>query len=391
LRSPRTPVEVDVTDAATHPRPVAHGAIPSLDGIRAIAVALVFLAHNDLENVIPGGLGVTVFFVLSGYLISTLMRTEYAARRSLDYRGFYLRRFLRLMPPLVCVVALVGVLAAFSVIDGAFSLGGVLAVLFYYGNYFVIANDFDGLPAGVGVVWSLAVEEHYYLLYPPLAAVLLRYGRAGVSAAVLLALCALVLGWRWWLASNGASEAHLTMATDTRVDAILIGCLMALWRNPWLDPKPAASPRRDALVVGVCLLVLLFTLVYRDEFFRLTVRYSLQSAAVAPLIYLAVARAQRWPFRWLNAKPLVYLGTISYTVYLSHHVILLLVAKHWPGLDWFGATCVAIVMTLAVAEPIRRWVEQPCTRLRKRLHKRRAVASTAPLDPLPGLSSGGPT
>lgn len=377
--------------AATQPRPVPHGAIPSLDGIRAIAVALVFLAHDDLENVIPGGLGVTVFFVLSGYLISTLMRTEYAAKGSLDYRAFYLRRFLRLMPPLVCVVALVGVLAAFGVVDGEFSVGGVLAVLFYYGNYFVIANDFDGLPAGVGVVWSLAVEEHYYLLYPPLAAVLLRYGRAGVSAAVLLALCALVLGWRWWLASNGTAEAHFTMATDTRVDAILFGCLMALWRNPWLDPKPAASPRRDALVVGVCIAVLLFTLAYRDEFFRLTVRYSLQSAAVAPLIYLAVARAQRWPFRWLNLKPLVYLGTISYTVYLSHHVILLLVAKHWPELDWLAATCVAIVMTLAVAEPIRRWVEQPCARLRKRLHVRRAAARAGSLAPLPGVSSGGPS
>lgn len=380
-----------MTDGMTEPRPAPRGAIPSLDGIRAIAVALVFLAHNDLENVIPGGLGVTVFFVLSGYLISTLMRTEYAAKGSLDYRGFYLRRFLRLMPPLVCVVALVGVLAAFAVVDGAFSLGGLFAVLFYYGNYFVIANDFDGLPVGVGVVWSLAVEEHYYLLYPPLAAVLLRYGRAGVSAAVLLALCALVLGWRCWLAANGGSVAHLTMATDTRVDAILVGCLMALWRNPWLDPVAAASPRRDALVVGVCIAVLVLTLVYRDELFRLTVRYSLQSAAVAPLIYLAVARAQRWPFRWLNAKPLVYLGTISYTVYLSHHVILLLVAKHWPELDAFGAMSVAIVLTLAVAEPIRRWVEQPCARLRKRLHVRRVVATPGALEPLPGVPSGSPS
>jgi peptidoglycan/LPS O-acetylase OafA/YrhL len=119
----------------------------------------------------------------------------------------------------------------------------------------------------------------------------------------------------------------------------------------------------------------LFTLVYRDETFRLTVRYTLQSAAVAPLIYLAVARARTWPFRWLNARPLVYLGTISYTVYLAHHVILLLVAKHWPQLGWLPATLLAIGMTLAVAEPIRRWVEQPCARLRKRLHGRRVAPS----------------
>jgi peptidoglycan/LPS O-acetylase OafA/YrhL len=287
------------------------------------------------------------------------------------------------------VVVLVGILAALGAVDGEFSVGGLLAVLFYYGNYFVIAHDFDGLPAGVGVVWSLAVEEHYYLLYPPLAAVLLRFGRAGLSAAVLLALCAVVLGWRFWLASHGASAAHLTMATDTRVDAILVGCLMALWRNPWLDPKPAADTRRDALVVAACAAMLLLTLLYRDDSFRLTLRYSLQSAAVAPLIYLAVARAQRWPFRWLNAKPLVYLGTISYTVYLSHHVILLLVAKHWPALGWLGTTLAAIALTLVVAEPIRRWVEQPCARLRRHLHGRRAAASTSSPERLPGVRSSG--
>ena len=378
-----------MTRASPIPHSTPRGAIPSLDGIRAIAVALVFLAHNDLENAIPGGLGVTVFFVLSGYLISTLMRTEYATTHALDYRGFYLRRFLRLMPPLVCVVALVGILAAFAVVDGAFSVNGLLAVLFYYGNYFVIANDFNGLPAGVGVVWSLAVEEHYYLFYPPLAAALLLSGRKGLSAGVLLALCALVLGWRCWLVWHGASEAHLTMATDTRVDAILVGCLMALWRNPWLDPVPAANTKRDAWVVAVCVAVLLLTLVYRDELFRLTVRYTLQSAAVAPLIYLAVARAQRWPFRWLNARPLVYLGTISYTVYLSHHVILLLVAKQWPQLGWFAATLVAIALTLAVAEPMRRWVEEPCARLRKRLHRKRTAARTRSPQPLAGVASGG--
>jgi peptidoglycan/LPS O-acetylase OafA/YrhL len=140
--------------------------------------------------------------------------------------------------------------------------------------------------------------------------------------------------------------------------------------------------------VAACVAVLLFTLVYRDELFRLTVRYTLQSAAVAPLIYLAVARAQRWPFRWLNAKPLVYLGTISYTVYLSHHVILLLVAKHWPQLGWLAATLLAIALTLAVAEPMRRWVEEPCARLRKQLHRRRA-ASTRSAEPLSGVPSGG--
>lgn len=357
----------------------ASGAIPSLDGIRALAVSLVFLAHGGLDNFIPGGLGVTVFFVLSGYLITTLMRVEHARGGGISYRGFYLRRLLRLMPPLFIVVAATGLLAAASVIDGGFAAGGLVSALFYFGNYYAISHDFHGMPAGLGVIWSLAIEEHYYLFYPPLAVLLLRVGRAGMSVALLSTLCAAVLAWRFWLVFHGGSEAYLTMATDTRVDAILIGCLMALLRNPWLDRVPTPRALTDWGTAGLCVAVLLGTLLYRDEVFRLTVRYTLQSLAIAPLIYLAVARADRLPFRWLNARPLVYLGTISYTIYLSHHAILLGLAKHWPQLSWVGLTLVGAALALAVAEPMRRWVEQPCAALRKRLHRRPPACETAPV------------
>jgi peptidoglycan/LPS O-acetylase OafA/YrhL len=356
----------------------AAAAIPSLDGIRAVAVSLVFLAHSGLENLIPGGLGVTIFFVLSGYLITTLMRVEHARSGGISYRNFYLRRLLRLMPSLFIVVAAAGLLAAGSVIDGAFTAGGMLSALFYFGNYHAILNDFRGMPAGIGVVWSLAIEEHYYLFYPPLAALLLRIGRVRFSVGLLSVLCSIVLAWRYWLVLHGAPDAYLTMATDTRIDAILVGCLMALLRNPWLDAVPARKALNDWSLAAVCVAVLLGTLVYRDEVFRVTARYTLQSLSIAPLIYLAVARADRLPFRWLNARPLVYVGTISYTIYLSHHVILLGLAKHWPQLGWIWLTLLGAVLTVAVAEPIRRWVEQPFARLRKRLHRERRPRQAAP-------------
>ena len=354
------------------------GEIPSLNGIRAVAVSLVFLAHGGADSLVPGGLGVTIFFVLSGYLITTLMRVEHARSGGISYRGFYLRRLLRLMPPLLIVVAAAGLLALVSVIDGGFTSGGLISALFYFGNYYVIAHDFHGMPAGLGVVWSLAIEEHYYLLYPPLAALLLRFGRAGLSVTALWMFCAAVLAWRCWLVAHGGSEAYLTMATDTRVDAILIGCLMALARNPWLDSVPAPNALKDWGVAAVCVAMLVGTLLYRDEVFRLTARYTLQSLAIAPLIYLAVARADRPLFRWLNTRPLVYVGAISYTIYLSHHVILLGLAKHWPQLGWLGLTLAGAVLTLAVAEPMRRWVEQPCAALRRRLHRKPPVRETAP-------------
>src|SRR6185436_8910115 len=149
------------------------------------------------------------------------------------------------------------------------------------------------------------------LFYPPLAALLLRFGRAGLSATVLSLLGAAVLGWRSWLYLHGASENYLTMATDARLDAILIGCLMALWRNPWLDPVPAPHRLRDLAVAGACLAVLVVTLLDRSDAFRLTARYTFQSVAIAPLIWLAVARAQHAPFRWLNSRVLSYIGVVS--------------------------------------------------------------------------------
>jgi peptidoglycan/LPS O-acetylase OafA/YrhL len=346
----------------------ATATIPSLDGIRAVAVLLVFLAHSGLEHLVPGGLGVTLFFVLSGYLISTLMRIEHRDRNRIDFKGFYLRRILRLMPPLLVIVALAALLAQLALIDGRFTPNGFLAVVFYWGNYFVIARDFDGMPAGLGVVWSLAVEEHFYLFYPPLAALLLRVSRAGTTAIVLVALCLAVLTWRYWLAVNGAPIDYLTMATDTRVDAILIGCLLALWRNPWLDPPKRSASWIDAVAVVAALSVLIFTLAYRNEFFRVTARHTVQSAALAVLLYYAVARADRAPFRWLNTAPLVYIGSLSYTIYLSHHMILLLINKHQPTLGWLPTTLGAIALTWLVAEPMRRWIEAPCARLRRRLH-----------------------
>ena len=359
------------------PIQAASGAIPSLDGMRAIAVLLVFFAHSGLDRYLPGGFGVTVFFVLSGYLITTLMRIEHSRTGRIDFKGFYLRRFLRLMPPLAIVIALAAALAAASLIDGYFSWAGLLSALFYFGNYHLIAQDFHGMPGGLGVVWSLAIEEHYYLLFPPLAWMLLRDGRTAVSIGVISALCAAVLAWRCWLVFHGASANYLTMATDTRVDAILMGSLMALVRNPWLDPEPTVPGLSDALVATGCVALLLISVLYRDEVFRLTVRFTLQSLAIAGLIHLAVARADRRAFAWLSAAPLVYIGSVSYTIYLVHHMILLGLAKHWPQLGWFGLTLAGAILTLAVAEPMRRWVDRPFARLRQRLHGK-APTSRAP-------------
>ncbi|SHG98837.1 Peptidoglycan/LPS O-acetylase OafA/YrhL, contains acyltransferase and SGNH-hydrolase domains [Hydrocarboniphaga daqingensis] len=371
----------------TEPRPMSRGQviadtapIASLDGIRALAVLLVVFAHSGLERIVPGGLGVTVFFVLSGFLITTLMQREYAARGALQLGAFYLRRLLRLMPPLLVVVALAAMLSSLTWIDGRFSTQGLLSLLFYLGNYQVIFADFGGMPAGIGVVWSLAVEEHFYLLYPPLAVVLLGTQQRRTVVLVLLSLCLLVLGWRCVLYALGASQAYLSMATDTRADAILVGCLMAFWSNPATTAPPPRNDRRDRAMAFACVSLLLLTLMVRNDAFRQTLRYSLQSLAIAPLIHLAVARATQAPYRMLSARPLVYLGGVSYTIYLSHQMILDGLHAQWPTLAWAPRLGLGLILTLALAELMRRAVEAPCAELRRQLHRRAVLPTAAAAD-----------
>jgi peptidoglycan/LPS O-acetylase OafA/YrhL len=347
----------------------AGGTIPSLDGIRMLSVTLVFLSHAGLGKAIPGGLGVTIFFVLSGYLITTLMRTEHAGRGWVDFPAFYLRRFLRLMPPLVVVTGLAVAANLVLGVGRPVSWTGLSAVLFYFSNYYrIFAGDGLDEPPGLAVTWSLAVEEHYYLLFPLLALPLMRLRRRR-SALLLGGLCALILLWRAFLQLNGASEGRLEMGTDTRVDAILVGCLMAMVKNPWVDPVPGPSPGRDLVLGLACLSLLGATLLWRNPFFRITLRYTVQSLSIAVLMYLAVARAQKWPFRWLNARPVAYLGTISYSIYLVHALVLLTVTTCAPSLAVPAVAAASALITLLIAALIGEWVEQPCNRLRRHLHE----------------------
>jgi peptidoglycan/LPS O-acetylase OafA/YrhL len=205
-------------------------------------------------------------------------------------------------------------------------------------------------------------------LFPPLAALLLRDGRRARALLVLGGLCGLVLAWRITLWVMGAGTEYLTMATDARVDAILMGSLMALVCNPRLDRGPTPRLQVDAVVAGLGVLLLLASLVLRDEGFRLTLRYTLQGLAIAALIHVVVLHAHRGPLRWLSARPVVYLGSVSYTVYLAHHVILLGLAKHLPQWNGVARAGVAVLVTLGVAELMRRAVEAPVARLRARLH-----------------------
>lgn len=348
--------------------------VPSLDGIRAGAFLLVFAAHAGLEGMVPGGFGVTVFFFLSGYLITTLLRVERERSGTVSFSQFYLRRTLRILPPFYLVLGGAAVLAWAGWLVGGVSARAVAAQAIHLANYWTIGHGYDGQPAGTGVYWSLAVEEHFYLLFPLLFALLMRgLRRHGAAAVALWTLCGGVLVWRvvlvHWL---HVPELRTYLASDARVDSILFGCALALCGNPMLDGPSRISERTwKWILVPSALVLLLASFVVRDASFRQTFRYTLQGIALTPL-FVAAIRFPTWTlFRPLNGPGARVVGALSYSLYLVHQVVLDLLGEQ---ATWHRAA-LALLSSFALAWLIQRFVEKPSAALRRRLAARAATAA----------------
>jgi peptidoglycan/LPS O-acetylase OafA/YrhL len=345
------------------------GHIPSLDGVRAISFLLVLAAHAGLDNVVPGGLGVTIFFFLSGFLITTLMRTEYERIGRVDFRQFWLRRALRILPPFYLVLSAVTIVALLVMPAGSLQMGPFLARALHFTNYWSIYHGPQHEPPGTGVYWSLAVEEHFYLLFPLLFVAVQRAGLSARSQAFTFwTLCLAVLLWRTVLVTHfAASEDRTYMGTDTRIDSILFGCALAVWCNPVMDDLRLNERIWKILVVPGAALLLLVCLLIRDELFRQTLRYSLQGVALT-ILFIAAIQFHDWmPFRFLNWRPIAFLGVLSYSMYLMHYAVLIGVQSAFPRSPGILNGILALCITVGLAYLMYVFVEKPCGRLRKRL------------------------
>jgi peptidoglycan/LPS O-acetylase OafA/YrhL len=308
---------------------------------------LVLLSHAGLP--VPGGgiVGVTLFFVLSGFLITALLLAEHHDAGTISLSNFYLRRALRLLPALAAVVA---VITAWQVMAGSpDALRQAGAALSYAANWIIISTGEIG---PFDHTWSLAVEEQFYLLWPLAVICLIRWPRAMLGLLLVGLVGSVAL--RAALMAGGASIYRVSNGSDTRAEALLLGCILAL-----LVTRGVRLPGWTAAVAMVGLCAAVVTVGYTAP--GLTIGLTIATVLAA----VAVAGALETP-RWLSWSPLRRVGRVSYGVYLWH----------WPVIYLFGVPAsvlpdvvripLLIAASLAIAEGSYRLIESPFLRLKDR-------------------------
>ena len=335
---------------------------PALDGIRATAVGLVLLAHSRIPLVgNGGGVGVAIFFTLSGFLITALLLEERQAFGRIKVTAFYLRRALRLVPAMVACVALAMVVMLGT--EGHipdWSL--VIGTLTYTSNWVMIDGHFP-LPTALGHTWSLAIEEQFYLIWP-LALILLGRVTPRRTVRLILIAAAGVLLLRALLHNGADPDYRLYFGFDTRADGLLIGAALAFW----LHRRPERTVHAATPWVGLGALA---ACCFAWGWAKWVLMPTVVGLGTALLIYGVV---QRRGFRLFEMRPVRWVGKRSYGIYLYQsplHVLemhLLGLSPAWWLLVFLPATFVAAALSW-------RYVEQPFLRWKDRDPRSHAAVS----------------
>jgi peptidoglycan/LPS O-acetylase OafA/YrhL len=320
--------------------------LAGLDALRALAVALVVVDHAT-GRFAGGGVGVAVFFVLSGYLITSLLLRERERHGRIHLGLFYLRRALRLWP------ALLAMLAACVVLHASWRAALVA------GTYLTdVANALGKSEYPFGHTWSLGVEEQFYLVWPLALIVVARWRRAMLTVLGAAALAS-VVGCAMWTAHSLRATGEVGIGIFNplwQAHGLLIGCALAVVGGSWRLRRPGVGSGLAAVAVVAVAFAATLTV---SRHWALWWNVAAELCAVLAIVGLRDVRTG--PFTW---RPAVWLGERSYAVYLWHlPLILLITARHVPA----GAA-LAVVLALVAAEVSARYVEAPFLRLKDRLH-----------------------
>jgi peptidoglycan/LPS O-acetylase OafA/YrhL len=364
LKEPTEKVVAPRTSAA--PKPFRQS--PALDGVRALAILLVLGYHMASTSVRGGFIGVDVFFVLSGFLITTLLIRERTGTGGVSVRAFYARRVFRLLPALLVTIVLAVILAStFAPTDVAHStLRGLPWVIFYASNFVEAGRVNLGL---LGHTWSLAIEEQFYLVWPWLLLLVCRPKRRLRFVAAALAISAVLD--MFWSAHLGGDRAYFSL--DGHAMGLLGGAALAIvWNGTAEWRLTAATKRLLQFIAAVSVLgILLGGVLFTDAATPLAI--SVTTVLTVLLIPLLLGVPEGPIHRLFSSPPAVWIGKRSYGLYLYNQVIFFTFLALRPHSKLVAVTC--LFATFAVAALSYKYVEQPFLRRKERF-------STKPLSRL---------
>lgn len=365
------------------PSPLSQGRIPSLDGLRAVSILLVVVSHLSMasDNPLPGrvwwyhngAIGVDVFFAISGFLITTLLLRERDRSGKISIRGFYGRRGLRILPPFYAYLMVLAALNCFGYFRPTHLVyRDWVASLTYTANFVTSA-----LSQPLRHIWSLSVEEHFYLIWPLLIA-LLGVRRASKAALICLLAEPII---RWCTFHFGGHRFDIDYVTFTRLDAIAAGCLMAIaarYPTPQsplarLDARPVASFFTALAVLFLSLFVLSHSGKYGILFGPLV-----NALAICVMIWTACRFPETSFGRVLNFAPLAWLGRISYSLYLWHPLFI----NPINGQHWACRFPQNLVLALMAAVASYYLIEQPFLSLKKQPKQNQPILMANDTSPL---------
>ncbi|MEH7247962.1 acyltransferase family protein [Neobacillus niacini] len=344
--------------------------MPGIDGLRAFAVIGVILYHLNIPW-FPGGFsGVTVFFVLSGYLITDILIDEWNKNHKINYLSFMVRRFRRLAPALLLMILLVTVWVTLTNHPSFEKLrADFLPSLFYVTNWWYIFREvsyFDsfGSVSPLTHIWSLAIEEQFYLIWPLIVIIGFTFIKRKRFRVLAILVGVIVSAWLMaYLYIPGADPSRVYYGTDTRAFSLLLGAALALlWPSQRLSkslPKQASIVLESVGITGLLLIIMMFTMVSQFGHFHYQGGMLLLSI-ITTFVVAALAHPASKLAKWISVKPLRWMGERSYGIYLWHYPIIALTTPivNTDGINVRRIT-LQIAATLILSALSYRYVEFP--------------------------------